>query len=136
MPPDEEVVDHRHVREDLGMLERAPQADGRHLPQRDAGDFGPVEQDLPRSGSIDAVDAVEQGRLPGAIRPTTANSSDAATDKLTRSTAVTPPKRSVRSRTSRVRPRVLNPTTSSCASTAAHCGSCAPPSWRRPDRIP
>src|SRR5207248_4471362 len=65
--PDKKVFRHRHVGEQFGVLECAADPCECDLVHRDRGEIAPVEQDLARSRAIDAVDAVEQRRLAGAV---------------------------------------------------------------------
>ena len=72
MAAEHEVVEHRHVGEQLDVLERARDADGRDLvrpaPRQlvlSAG--GAVKQDAPALRPVEAADAVEQAGLAGAV---------------------------------------------------------------------
>ncbi len=64
----EQVLAYRHAREQLGALERARQAQARPTKRRHAGDVAAVEQHPAVVGAQEAVEAVEEGGLAGAVR--------------------------------------------------------------------
>ena len=74
---DEDVLRHRHGREQGDVLERPPDAEP-GMRCLVAGDAPGREQDLAGVGSIDAADAVEQCRLAGPVRPDQAADSRSA----------------------------------------------------------
>ena len=67
MPRGQQVLQHRHLREQFAMLERAREAEARDLVRRARADRRPAEADgaLP---AIDAADAIEHAGLAGAVR--------------------------------------------------------------------
>jgi hypothetical protein len=63
------VLEHGQTREDVGPLERAPDAETAEIVRRDARDVAPVELHVAAIGPKVARDQVEQGRLAGAVGP-------------------------------------------------------------------
>ena len=67
MPPNHDVLERRHVHEDLEVLKRARQAARRQFVGRQARYVLPIEIDAAAARSIEAGDHVEQGGLAGAV---------------------------------------------------------------------
>src|SRR5262249_656221 len=65
---DQQVITPRHPREELPTLEGAPEAKPGALVHGQARDVTPVEDDPPPIGAQDSEQAIEEGRLPGAVR--------------------------------------------------------------------
>ena len=68
MAPDQQVLQHGRVLEQLDVLERARDAALRHMMRR-AGDRLSLEQDAARGRRVDEADQVEDRGLAGAVRP-------------------------------------------------------------------
>ncbi len=67
VPAGQQVVEHRHLRKQLAVLERAREPEPRDLVRRAAGDVLAAEADR-AVAAIDAADAVEHAGLAGAVR--------------------------------------------------------------------
>ena len=65
---DEEVLTRRHADEQLDALERARHAEAGPLVRRHAVEVATLERDAPAVGLQDPEQAVEERRLPGAVR--------------------------------------------------------------------
>ena len=63
----QEVLQHRHVSEQLAVLERARQPEPRHRVRPGAGDVAALEQDAAAARPVDAADAVEDAGLARAV---------------------------------------------------------------------
>src|SRR5581483_7924942 len=66
--PDEDVLEHGEVREQLEVLERAGDAEPDHPARPNAPQRAAVEDDVARVEPVEARDRVEGGRLAGAVR--------------------------------------------------------------------
>src|SRR5437867_947388 len=66
-PPRHDVVEHAHALEEGDVLERAGDAERRHLVRPEARPVLVVEDDPPLVGVLEAADHVEQCRLAGAV---------------------------------------------------------------------
>src|SRR5713101_751697 len=66
-PPRHDVVEHAHALEEGDILERAGDAEGRHLVRPEARPVLAFEDDPPLVGVVEAADHVEQRRLAGAV---------------------------------------------------------------------
>src|SRR5690606_34304240 len=62
------VLERRHVREDLQVLERAPDARGGEPVCRQSGEVASAEPDAARARQVDAGEQVQQRGLAGAVR--------------------------------------------------------------------
>ena len=69
MAPEEDVVQHRHVAEQLDELEGARDAVAGHPMRRQPRDSHAVEGDAAARRHVEAADAVQQRRLPRPVRP-------------------------------------------------------------------
>jgi hypothetical protein len=67
--PDDDVVEHGHLRQRPDLLPRTRHPELADAIRREAGDGPAVEEDLPSRRRVEAGDAVEQRRLPCAVRP-------------------------------------------------------------------
>src|SRR5690606_32709377 len=68
VPAGHHVLEGRHVREDLQVLERAPDPCGGEAVRRQAGEIASVERDAAGARQVDAGEQVQQRRLAGAVR--------------------------------------------------------------------
>src|SRR5262249_38388413 len=67
VPPGQEVVEHRHLRKQLAVLERACESEPSNLVPRAAGDKVATKTDLPLA-AVDTAHAIEHAGLAGAVR--------------------------------------------------------------------
>ena len=130
MPPDQQIFHHGQMREQLRVLKGPPDAEFHHLPQRPPADRFAVERNLAALGAINAVDAIEHGRITRLKAATSATSSDGAAWNETERNASMPPKRSARSVTASLAAGSLIPTTGACGCIGGRYGS------RRAERSP
>jgi len=66
---DEDVLEHRHVREELDVLERPRDPELDHAARRRVHQRVAVEDDVAGVDAIEPCDHVERGCLAGAVRP-------------------------------------------------------------------
>src|SRR5207247_7016382 len=65
----EDVLDHRHVREEPDVLERPANSERRDLVGAEAEERSPAERDAALVGGIEPREDVEERRLSRAVRP-------------------------------------------------------------------
>ena len=64
----EQIVEHRHLRKQLAVLEGAGQTQPRDLVRLAPGDLAAAKADA-AFAAVDAADAIEHAGLAGAVRP-------------------------------------------------------------------
>ena len=88
---DDDVVEHAHPFEEDDVLERPRDPDACDLVRRPAQEVDLLEADASGFGAVQPRDDVEQGRLPGAVRPDQACDLPLVDREETSSSATTPP---------------------------------------------
>jgi hypothetical protein len=63
-----DILQNRHLSEQLGVLEGAGETEPRNAVNLDAGEIGPVEVHATLARAVEARDRVHEGRLAGSVR--------------------------------------------------------------------